>query len=68
VVEILEGRGRRNLPARGEKSHSQSAIPTARTSRAGRAVEDTITSIAVDLVAQCDRVIAAKGGLVSEVG
>jgi hypothetical protein len=34
----------------------------------GGAVEDTITSIAVDLVAQCDRVIAAKGGLLSEVG
>jgi O6-methylguanine-DNA--protein-cysteine methyltransferase len=32
-----------------------------------RAVEDTITRNAVDLVAQCDRVIAAKGGLLSEV-
>ena len=38
------------------------------SSRAGRAVEDTITSIALDLVAQCDRVIAAKGGLFSAVG
>jgi hypothetical protein len=37
------------------------------SSRAGLAVEDTITSIALDLVAQCDRVIAAKGGLFSEV-
>ena len=37
------------------------------SSRAGLTVEDTITSSALDLVAQCDRVIAAKGGLFSEV-
>ena len=38
------------------------------SSRAGLTVEDTITSSALDLVAQCDRVIAAKGGLFSAVG
>jgi len=37
------------------------------SSRAGLTVEDTITSSALDLVAHCDRVIAAKGGLFSEV-
>jgi len=48
------------------RSTAQTLAPLP-SSRAGRAVEDTITSIALDLVAQCDRVIAAKGGLLSEV-
>jgi hypothetical protein len=37
------------------------------SSRAGLAVADTNKSNALDLVARCDRVIAAEGGLFSEV-
>ena len=35
VLAIVEGRGRRNFPATGEKIHSQAAIPIANTIRAG---------------------------------
>ncbi len=35
VVAIADGRGSRNLPASGEKTHSQAAMPAAKTSSAG---------------------------------
>jgi hypothetical protein len=51
------------------RRRSGSAVHSASTALIGfwaiRAGEGT--SIALDLVAQCDRVIAAKGGLLSEV-
>jgi hypothetical protein len=57
----------RSAPRSKAASFDTQTLASLPSGRAARAVEDTITSNALDLVAQCDRVVAAKGGLLSEV-